>query len=187
MQAFKKIALTVFLSIALPTLADQQFINVDGNSPYYDNVKELFEEVIAPIYGNQDTALQKIASAQDRTCVLLIDDSEDVKQILGVLVYKTFPVQEFSSNGIPSALEIKTLFVVNAEKNSGRGIGTQLINKVFSHAQSNEQFQNIVVTVSEKKTDALRFFKYKGFEIIDSWTDAYQKGTTEHLLSKKAR
>jgi len=35
-------------------------------------------------------------------------------------------------------------------------------------SQSNEQFQNIVVTVSEKRADALGFFKHKNFEVVSN-------------------
>lgn len=190
MNFLKKISLTLSLAIFLPlqvfALQNQHLVPVDGNSSYYPKVAQFFEEVIAPLYGDQTAALNKIAQAKDRICEVLVEKADSQEQVVGIVVYKNFPVEEFTSYGIASALEIKTLFVVNPEKNSGRGIGSQLINQVFHQAKSNEKFRNVVVTVSEEKPEALGFFQAKGFEIVDSWTGAYKEGITEHLLYKKA-
>jgi len=191
MTIFRKKLLILFLFITFPLQLfsapapqNSQFVSVDGNSPFFNRLTQLFEEVIEPLYGDQSSALQKIALSQDRTCELLIEKLKGEDKILGVLIYKNFPVEEFSSYGIHSALEIKTLFVVNPIENSGRGIGTKLIEQVSNHAKNNGPFENIVVTVSETKQDALGFFKHKGFKVTDTWADAYQKDTTELLLSK---
>jgi ribosomal protein S18 acetylase RimI-like enzyme len=139
----------------------------------------LFHKVIEPLYGDQSSALLKIAKAEDRTCeVLLADDT-----ILGIVVYKNFPISEFADN----SLEIKTLFVVDAENNSHKGIGSKLVQRVEEVAKMRGIFENIVVTVSEEKPQSIEFFKRKGFEVIKICPDKYKKGMKEYVFCKSLK
>ncbi len=74
---------------------------------------------------------------------------------MGVLVYKTKPISEFKSLEISNACEIKSLFLNNSDKNSGKGLGNLLLKKVedyiFEKNQEKQTFDNIVVTVSNEK------------------------------------
>lgn len=157
------------------------FENVNGSSPYFSIIKEQFEQVIAPIYGDQTTALAKIAEATDRICeVLLIE-----KNVMGVLVYKTEPNNEFEEYGAKQSLELKTLFVVNAHSQSGKGVGTLLIDRIKEVAK-NDIFDSITVTISETRNDALTFFQKKEFKHVGSFADKYKKGEMEllHVYTK---
>ena len=155
---------------------DFKFEIVDGTSPYFSAVKEEFENVIAPIYGDQSVALKRIADATDRFCEVLIKENV----VNGILVYKSEPHGEFASFGAKSTLELKTLFVVNAKEQSGKGLGTLLINRIMEVAK-NDKFDSITVTVSDTKTESLTFFQKKGFKHVESYKDKYKVGETELL------
>lgn len=143
----------------------ESFQKVTGTHDLFQQVKSLFEEVIEPIYGNQDAALQKIASAEDRTCELFIETVDTVKKVAGIIVYKNEPTDEFKEYGALKALEIKTLFVADANQNSGRGIGSKLLNRVCEIAKK-PRFDCIVVTVSQTKEESSLFFTKKGFQQV---------------------
>jgi len=138
------------------------FESVVNDSENYRMVCNEFNSVIAPIYGDQREALNKIAAATDRVCEVLIDDLS--KTLAGILVYKSSPTDEFGAYGAHQALELKTLFVVDAEKQSGKGIGSLLINRIKVVAFKENKFENIVVTVSDEKPESQTFFQgwFKG-------------------------
>jgi hypothetical protein len=77
-----------------------------------------FKEVLEPIYGSQEKALRKIREGEDRICLLA---TESTGNPVGVLQYKTELSNEFADLGIQNSLELKTLFVINAQENSGKG------------------------------------------------------------------
>jgi N-acetylglutamate synthase-like GNAT family acetyltransferase len=148
---------------------------VDGSHPLYEQVKQQFEQVIAPIYGDQTQALQKIQAAQDRHCYVL-----DVAQkVAGIAVYKIQPTDEFP---VKKALEIKTLFVVNAQENSGKGYGSQLLSHIELFARQQQLFEHLVVTVSETKPESKAFFEKKGFSVVQT---SSKFKATEYILAKK--
>jgi hypothetical protein len=63
------------------------FVEVNINHPLFPRVKDLLNQIIAPIYGDVTKFLDKIGEAKDRTCQLLMKGGE----IVGVLVYKLEP------------------------------------------------------------------------------------------------
>ncbi len=143
-------------------------------------MSNLFQDIIAPLYGDQKSALEKIASAQDRLSYMLLNQESDA---LGVVIFKSQLSQEFESLGINNAIELKTLFVVNANKNSGVGLGSQLFSQCLNYAQL-VNAQNIVVTVSEEKDESLKFFERKGFQRVNALEGKYKSGITEFILVK---
>lgn len=78
---------------------------------------------------------------------------------------------------------MKTLFVVNPVLNSGKGIGSELENRVNKIAQ--KKFDTLQVTVSEAKKESLQFFMKKGWKLQESFPNKYAEGITEFLLIKK--
>lgn len=143
----------------------------------------LLNNVIAPVYGSQISSIEKIQKGKDRIGELL--KSENGK-VLGVLIFKTAPTNEFSNYNIKNACEIKTLFVTQAENNSKKGLGTLLLNRVEDYAKKNKM-EYIIVTVSDKKADALKFFEKKGFLKASNYNgvNQYKIGDEEFLLFKK--
>ena len=150
---------------------------VHGYPDRMEVVREVFKKSIEPLYGPQDDALDKISRSEGRKCRLLREEN----QYKGLVVYKTQLSDEFRTLGISQSVEIKTLLVINSEKNSGKGIGTKLLNKVIKFAQD-LRAHAVHVTVSENRTDSLAFFKNKKFVIQKTFPDKYKKGVSEHLL-----
>ena len=160
------------------------FTPVAGNSEKMKDLREIFQKVLTPLYGSQESALKKIEEGTDRKCYLLCEKIAPV----GVIVFKTCLSNEFAEHKIEKSIEIKSLFVVDAEKNSGRGIGTKLLNKIIEEAEKLKlNHESFHVTVSETKTESLTFFKQKKFNIVHAWKDLYKKGVTEYLLSRPAQ
>lgn len=150
---------------------------VVGGSDTFKLLTEVFERTLQPLYGSQGAALSKIASGKDRTCYLLFDNDEAV----GVLVYKNAPSNEFQKFGIVNSLEVKSLFLIDPEKHSGRGLGSVLLDKVITAAKA-LQMQSIHVTVSEKAQGSHEFFSKKQFQVIKTFDSLYQKGVKEYLF-----
>lgn len=141
---------------------------------------EIFNRILAPLYGSQDKALQQIREGLDRKCFLLYENEMPA----GVLAFKTVLSNEFAQYGLKKSIEIKSLFVDQSQQNSGRGLGSALIDKLKEEVKLLDvPYEGIHVTVSEQKEESLMFFKKKGFSITHAWKDRYQKGVTEYLLS----
>lgn len=147
-------------------------------------VEEIFNRVLTPLYGDQMKAINQIRESVDRKCYLLFDNDLPA----GVLVFKTVLSNEFAEFGITDSIEIKSLFVHNAEQNSGRGLGSNLINKLMEEVSDLAlNHKGIHVTVSETKEDSMAFFQKKGFKIAHAWKDRYVQNVTEYLLSCPAK
>ena len=164
--------------ISFNLLADDfTFHPVKYPSHYFEEVAKHFQSNIQPLYGDQEVALNKIKTGKDRACEVLLNNK---KEILGILVFKTQPTSEWTRN----ALEIKTLIVVNPKKNSGKGYGTKLIQRIYDVAKQNPVFQSITVTVSENVQESLIFFNKKGFKTLAVFNEKYKRGTKEYILIK---
>lgn len=147
-------------------------------------IAEIFNRILTPLYGPQDKAIRQIEQSLDRKCFLLYEGETPA----GVLVFKTVLSNEFADYGITDSIEIKSLFVDQSAQNSGRGLGSALVDKVKSEvAKLGLGHKGIHVTVSETKQESLMFFKKKGFEIAHAWEGRYIEGVTEYLLSCPTR
>lgn len=140
-------------------------------------VKIFFEKTIAPIYGNQNGMLKKIEEGKDRKCRLLYSSD---KNPIGVVVWKSKLNDVISKN----SLKIKTLALIDPEKNSGKGFGSCLLKKIEKVANE-KKASHITVSVSGKAPNALAFFKHKGFKIVKEEKNLYKKNVTEFFLSRK--
>lgn len=150
-----------------------------GNLKGMQDLRVIFERVLVPLYGSQEKALKQFELSVDRVCFLLYEETTPV----GVIAFKTTTSDEFEKEGIKNSFEIKSLFVVESTKNSGRGIGSILLNKVLEET-SKLQHDSLHVTVSAKKAESIYFFVKNGFRVMASWPGRYEKGTVEHLLSR---
>lgn len=137
-------------------------------------IGEYFKNKIEILYGNQDSALQKIHQGTDRKCLLLRYRDEDI----GLLVYKTKLNEEHK---IKKAFEIKTLFVINPEKYSGRKIATRLLLKACQEALK-RRAKHIFVTACSERPEVLGFFLKRGFQVKKCLTDYHKNGSVEFLL-----
>ena len=154
-----------------------KFKKICEKSSAFFAVKKYFNEVIKPLYGDQMYALKQIGKSIDRKCELFYEDDEEV----GMLVYKTFLSDEYVNFGIEKALEIKTLFVVNAEKNSNKNIATMLLKRVLKVALK-KGAKALFVTASSGKPEMKEFFLKRGFQIAKIFKNRYVKGLDEYLF-----
>lgn len=138
------------------------------------NVKYYFNSRIQPIYGDQTSALEKISMSMDRKCWLLQENGKDV----GLLVHKNKLNNEY---GLKDAFEIKTLFVVNPEINSGKRVATRLLHKVCKEALKSRA-KAISVTASSEKPEVVQFFLKNGFVVKKKFHGLFKKDSDEYLL-----
>ena len=82
----------------------------------------------------------------------------------------------FAKEGIDRSIEIKTLFLIHPERDSGRGFGSLLLKRVERYATEYFQAKGVHVTVSEMQKDSVGFFQKKGFKEMARWEGKYQKG-----------
>lgn len=159
----------------------REFFHVGGvDSDRMGVVADIFHRILTPLYGPQDKAIRQIGESSDRSCFLLYEDDHPK----GVLVFKTVLSSEYAGFGVNNSIEVKSLFVDNSTQNSGKGLGSALVDKLQVEVERlGINHENIHVTVSETKEESLAFFKKKGFSIAHSWKDRYQPGVTEYLLS----
>ncbi len=167
--------------VYLYTNPERTFHHVGGDDlDKMDVITEIFHRILTPLYGPQEKALSQIREGRDRTAYLLYECSRAV----GVLVFKTVLSNEFAEFGVQDSIEVKSLFVDHSVHNSGRGLGSSLVDKLKREVNRlGLGHKGIHVTVSENKQESLMFFRKKGFEVVHEWKDRYVKGTTEYLLS----
>lgn len=145
---------------------------VDKSCVEFSMVSKVFNERIAKLYGSQAEALQKIGESSDRLCEMLFVDSEPK----GIIVYKKALQDD-------KALELKTLCLLEPDKESKKGYGTILLDRVMESAARRKADQ-VLVTVSSE-SGALRFFERNGFNINQKCSDKYIHGTVENILTRR--
>ena len=143
-------------------------------------ISEIFHRILTPLYGAQEKAIEQIRASEDRRCFLLYEGETPV----AVLVFKTILSREFAEFGVDNSIEIKSLFVDHSANNSGKGLGSALVEKLVREVeQLHVGNEAIHVTVSETKQESLNFFRKKGFEIRHTWDGRYLPGIKEYLLA----
>lgn len=142
-------------------------------------VEAQFKSLVQPIYGDQSYALRKIGDGVDRTCRVLFENSVPV----GLIVTKKAVSNEYGHLNIRNASELKTLLVADPEKNGGRGFESKLLDEAEKVAR-NKEASGVFVTVSEKQSETLAFFKNNGYLAIRSYHDKHSRNTAEILLHK---
>lgn len=125
----------------------------------YDIVYNTFKVRIEPVYGNQHSALKKIKEGIDRSCELMLNCDNPV----GILVYKNELQNEY---GFKNALELKTICLINPEKNSGKGWGTILWQRIEEIARQ-KSAQKTFCTCSSKVAESIICALKNGYLITD--------------------
>ena len=98
---------------------------------------------------------------------------------LGIIVYKNKLQNEYELN---NALELKTLFLLNPDKNSGRGLGSSLFQRINEVAQ--EKAANIIYcTASSKVENSIKCAFKNGYKIARILEQ--NKNQTLYLLIKE--
>ncbi len=151
------------------------FVLVDGNSPFFKIVKNGFKKLIAPTYGDQKKALEKIKLAKDRNCELMFNFNNP----LGIIVYKNSLQDEY---GFTRGLELKTLFLLNPEKNSGNGFGSYLFRRAAIIAKRMNA-NLIYCTASSKVENSMKCALKNGY-VINRVLEKH-KDHTLYLLTRE--
>ena len=115
----------------------------------------------------------------DRTSEVLF--SSENQNELGIIVYKKALSNEFSGIGFSNTFEIKTLFVIDPLKNSGKKNASKLLKHIAKKAVDQDA-KSIFVTVSSAKPETLAFFLAHGFRIAEKRKSLYVEGLDEYFL-----
>jgi hypothetical protein len=146
-------------------------------------VVKVFEERIAPLYGNQERQVASLLAGSDRK-VRVMFVPERSAEPAGVLAYKKNLVSEFE--GCDDALEIKTLTLTEPQK--FRGCGSLLLEKAVSAAKKRGA-ACLELTVAGDATPERRavhdWFARQGFEDVCILPEGtYRAGATEIVMRR---
>ena len=145
--------------------------------------EELFRQQLEPLYGDQSSALSRIANGEDRTAYVIGCTANP----LGVLVIKdTVTTEEYKAVTV-RGVEIKTLTLFNPDQNSGRGLASRLIEKAVGHCQEIDPESPIFVTVASDKPESRAFFTKHGFKIVTEVNGAYRIDNAEAVMVADAK
>lgn len=145
--------------------------------PRFGVVEEAFQTIIAPLYGDQEETLRKIARGNDRTCLVLVQNNDPK----GILVFKKELSNEYEREfSIANSLEVKTLCLLNLRENKGRGFGTALLTRAKDESRARGA-SGAHLTVSEN-LDVLGFYLKQDFRVQAVWPDKFRAGDNELLL-----
>lgn len=144
-------------------------------------IRHAFKQRIQPIYGDQTAALKRVFAQSDRSCELLLDGDRPV----GLLLYKDVPNDEWSTLGVVHSLEIKTLIVLSAERNRGKGYGRALLTRSAEVAMERGA-QSLFVTASSTRPQVLGFFRHFAFDEFQR-IDCPNRLATEHYFAINSR
>ncbi len=153
------------------------FRKLNAKAPIFQEIKSFFLNTIEPLYGSQEHAIQKIAAAKDRICIVLTQGTD----LIGFIVFKKTLTNEFRKFGLHNFLETKTLALVNPESMSGKRYGSLLLLCLAKEAIERSA-HGIFVTVSSGKPEAYEFFKKNGFKIIKKIKNLYKTGFDEYFF-----
>jgi len=149
-----------------------KFVHIQRGSKYFYLVRNFFSGFIQHLYGNQDMALKKILDSSDRVCEIMFLHGNPV----GILVYKKSLQEE---HGLKQTFEVKTVGLLNPEKNSGKGMGKMLIARCQRIANT-KNAKTIFLTCHEESEQPIQFFKSQGFQIKEKLSKLKQ-----YLLVKR--
>ena len=133
------------------------FVKTNSHPSYFKIVQNAFKKMIGPIYGDQRNAIAKIKDSLDRNCEIMLK----CENPLGVIVYKSHLQNE---HGLENALELKTLFLFNPDKNSGQGLGSRLFQRIDEIAQEMGT-DTIYCTASSKVENSIKCALKNGYSI----------------------
>jgi len=133
-------------------------------------LREIANKYLAPIYGNQDKALNEWITGEGYKTVFVL---EVANQIADLLSLKRNPSKNY--------VKISTLLVVHEfQKNK---LGNLLLTRSVEFARE-EKVNRLVVTVSETVPDSVIFFLKNGFNILHCETGKYKRGVVEFIMER---
>lgn len=162
------------------TEENTHFLVVDGESDLFLKVTDVYKTIVAKSYGDQSEALSKISKGEDRQCMVLVDNKNE---LLGLLVYKTKPNSEYAANGVKDSLEIKSIRLLQDNDMNSRVFFKKLLRQAEALAKA-QNCRSLHVTVSSKDDEMKRLLRDYDFRTRYEWSQRYLTGVTEYLMSK---
>lgn len=159
------------------------FVSPRSDRKHMNAVRECFLSVLAPIYGEQESALRKIRFSEDRKCRVAYPFGREDQEPVGLVVFKRNPTEEHAALGLRNSLEVKTLLLLEANRTSGHGFGTELLSYVMSEARE-AGARSVHVTVSDEVPQSIAFFLRRGFKNVTEWVGKYKAGVSEFLFAR---
>lgn len=157
-----------------------EFVVITPDHPDSTILDKYLLKRIGELYGDETDnywTREKMWYKEDRiVLVLMIDD-----RMVGNLIYKTELSNEYEQYGIVNSLEVKSLYLFDADKNSGKGYGTLLFEKLMEVYEKSGA-DSIHVTVSEKVEDSEKFFLRKGFVKKAELPIPFKQNVNQYLM-----
>ena len=134
------------------------FVQANAKSFHFKIVQNTFKKLLSHIYGDQKNSLKKIKEGKDRICELMLNYQHNP---LGIIVYKNSLQNE---HGLSNALELKTLLLLNPNKNSGQGYGSRLFQRIDEVAKELGA-ELIYCTASSKVENSIKCAMKNGYKV----------------------
>ena len=130
------------------------------------SVERVFRNILEPIYGCQDEALNKLREGVDRACRVAFDTGSDPAVARGMIVYKTAPTPENAPRGPRRSFEIMAFLLKKGSVGVDYGVdyGTEMVKFAASKAAECGAL-TMHISVTKRATMSLEFFERRGFRL----------------------
>lgn len=153
----------------IPSSNPFEFKRVDGHSTYYPIIKDIFENQLTTVYGDQTEFLTKIQRQDNRRCEVVLSENKPV----GFLVWKRqLENDEFI---------VPNLHIINPKQTSVNEIGKALVETALKYAQ-NYSAKKVRVTLPASDVELMQVLTNKDFRIIETRTSK-STGLAKHILN----
>lgn len=161
---------SAFKSIYSPEYAFVSLVDCKDKFPL---VKKVFDNVMAPIYGEQAELLKDIEKRKDRKTEILTHNGKDV----GCIVYK----RNLIKSDVSDTFEVSLISLFDAANDTMKGYRTKLVERIEEIAKDLGA-SSISCTLPEQLAEQVKYLVHKKFEK----QDLLQQGNVkECLLTKK--
>ncbi len=121
----------------------------------FDNVKNVIQNTLFDIYGSDKIKWEDFSKYD------IVFVAEEENMIVGCVAIK---------NVDDDWAKLKRMYILPDFQK--RGIGNELLDKCIEYCR-NSNFSRIILTTYLEMEGAVKFYKGKGFEIVDNPTDKY--------------
>ncbi len=142
--------------------ADFAYISLADCKEKFPQVKKVFTEVMAPIYGEQQDLLSDVEKRRDRKTEILTYRGKDV----GCIVYKRDLTKNRANQDASEYLEVSLVALFDPVRDSSKGYRTKLLKRIEEVAKE-LRADAICYTLPTKLEDHIQYFVHKNFERKD--------------------
>lgn len=145
------------------TKSEYEFVVADEKSEHFKLVKKIFINKLETKYGSQGFNLDRFKSGRNRRCEVLLKDDRPI----GLIAYLT---RLEDVHGLSNSFEVKNLYVIKPKKNSGKGYGTLLLERVIKLA-NRKHAEGVLFPLPPEDEQLVNFLKHKDFVVHKTETD----------------